>query len=64
MKLINLLEIINENAEVRVYNSDGDEIARYDGRNSIPKSLNGEEVDRIRPMEGNWGSVFIAIDLI
>lgn len=64
MKLIDVLEIINENAEVRVYNFNGDEIARYDGRNSISENLNGEEVNGIRPMEDYWGNVFIAIDLI
>lgn len=65
MKLIDVLEIVNENAEVRVYNSDGDEIARYDGKNSIPENLNGEEVDEIRPMKDDyWDNIFIAIYLI
>lgn len=65
MKLIEVLEIISEYSQVRVYNSNGDEIARYDGKDSIPKCLNNETVDKIKALEDFFsGDVYIAIDLI
>lgn len=65
MKLIDVLEIISEHSQVRVYNSNGDEIARYDGKNSIPECLNNETINKIKAVEDFFsGDVFIAIDLI
>lgn len=65
MKLIDVLEIISEYSQVRVYNSNGDEIARYDGRESIPEYLNNETVDKIKAFEDFFsGDVYIAIGLI
>lgn len=47
MKLINLLSIIDENTEeVRIFKY-GNQVAHYDGRDSIPTSLNSAEVERI-----------------
>ena len=47
MLLIDLLSVIDENTEeVRVFKN-GNQIAHYDGRDSIPTSLNGAEVERI-----------------
>lgn len=44
MLLIYLLSIIDENTEeVRVFKN-GKQVAHYDGRDSIPTSLNGAEV--------------------
>ena len=40
MKLIDLLEVMNESETVIVFDYIGDEIARYDGKNSIPEELN------------------------
>lgn len=47
MTLLETTEIISEYAEVRVFNCDGDEIARYNGKDSIPSYLNRETVDNI-----------------
>ena len=44
MKLIDILEITNENIDLEVYGIGGAMIAKYDGRNSIPGSLNNREV--------------------
>ena len=65
MTLINVLELISDSAEVRVYNSNGDEIARYDGKDSIPEKLNMELVSKIYAgidYCGN-GIPYVAIDL-
>lgn len=40
MKLIDLLSVISDNANVIVEDTNGTELARYDGRNSIPETLN------------------------
>ena len=65
MKLINVLEIISEHSQVRVYNSNGDEVSRYDGRESIPECLNNETIDKIKALEDYFtGDVYIAIDLV
>ena len=47
MTLLETTEIISEYAEVRVFNCNGDEIARYNGKDSIPSHLNRETVDNI-----------------
>ena len=47
MKLIELLEVISEYAEVKILDSDDMEIARYDGKNSIPEELNDREIDSV-----------------
>lgn len=47
MTLLETTEIISEDAEVRVFNCDGDEIARYNGKDNIPSHLNRETVDNI-----------------
>ena len=44
MRLIDIIEITNENIDLEVYGTDGELIAKYDGRNSIPKILNNREV--------------------
>ena len=44
MRLIDIIEITNENIDVEVYGIGGGLLAKYDGRNSIPKSLNNREV--------------------
>ncbi|MBR2999716.1 MAG: hypothetical protein IKF39_01855 [Oscillospiraceae bacterium] len=43
MKLIHLLSVLSDNTTVLVL-SCGSEIARFDGRNSIPEELNGSAV--------------------
>ena len=65
MKLIDVLSLISDSAEVRVYNGNGDQIARYNGKDSIPEKLNNEEVDVIRPLIDYGNDIpFIAIDLM
>lgn len=67
MTLIQVLELISDSAEVRVYNTNDDEIARYNGKDSIPEKLNEEPVDCIRALcdycKGN-GLPYIAIHLM
>ena len=65
MKLIDLLSVISEYANVRVYNSDGKEIARYNQKDSIPNELNDEKVNVIRPKIDWKGEeiIYIRIDL-
>lgn len=66
MKLIDLLSVISEYANVRVYNSDGKEIARYNQKDSIPNELNDEKVNVIRPGIDYWKGeeiIYIRIDL-
>jgi hypothetical protein len=47
MKLIELLEVISEYAEVKILDTDEMELARYDGKDSIPEELNDREVDSV-----------------
>lgn len=56
MKLLDLLMIIDENNEVRVF-KDGN-VFVYDGKNSIPEELNGEIIARVYSC-----SNYIGIDL-
>ena len=44
MKLIDLLEVIEDSQFVIVSDSNNDEIARYDGRDSIDKKYNNKKV--------------------
>lgn len=50
MTLIQVLELISDSAEVRVYNTNDEEIARYNGKDSIPEELNEEHVECIRAL--------------
>lgn len=47
MKLIDVISLISDSAEVRIYDYNGKEIARYDGKDSIPEELNDLFVDNI-----------------
>lgn len=44
MRLIDIMEITNESIDLEVYDTGGKLIAKYDGRNSIPTTLNNKEV--------------------
>ena len=44
MKLIDLLSLITDFTLTIVSNEDNDEIARYDGKESIPNELNNKEI--------------------
>lgn len=46
MKLIDLLSIIDENMRVRIMR-DAEEVAYYDGRDSIPEELNDCRVESL-----------------
>ena len=50
MTLIQVLELISDSTEVRVYNSNDEEIAHYNGKDSIPEKLNEESVKCIRAL--------------
>lgn len=54
LRLIDLLEVMNESETVIVFDHLGDEIARYDGKDSIPEVLNDCVVYKIftDPSEG------------
>lgn len=47
MKLIDIISLIDENQTVVVVNTENKEIARYDGRDSIPTELNDRTVEKI-----------------
>ena len=47
MKLIDVISLISDSAEVRIYEAEGKEVARYDGKDSIPEELNDLFVDNI-----------------
>lgn len=53
MKLIELLENIDENKNVFVYDENNNLIAIYDGKNSIPEYLNSSEVIKITSNDNN-----------
>lgn len=57
MKLIELMEVFDENKNLYVY-MEGDLIAQYDGKNSIPEELNNHEIISIST-EDNGVSVDI-----
>ena len=47
MKLIDILSITTDYTDINVLNLDGDVIANYDGKNSIPEELNNVSVNNI-----------------
>ena len=57
MTLVAILSSINDNSDVIVY-SNMEEVARYDGKNSIPEELNSENVIQIFA-----GDNYIGIDI-
>ena len=57
MTLEAILSIINDNSNVIIYRN-YEEVARYDGKNSIPEELNSEKVIQIFA-----GDNFIGIDI-
>ena len=53
-KLIDQLEVLTDSTNVKVYEVGTDkEIARYDGRDSIPTELNEREISSVT-VEDNW----------
>ena len=61
MKLIDLLEVIDENATIYVTTKTGDKIvATYDGKNSIDPCYNNCEVIKIRVC-ATWTAIEIQI---
>ena len=47
MKLIDVLTLISDYTNVRVFDSNKNELARYNGKDSIPEELNDEVVSQI-----------------
>ena len=48
MKLIDLLEVCTDNTHVRVLNLEEQEVAEYDGKDSIDPKYNDREVRSVR----------------
>lgn len=58
-KLIDLLSILTDYTKVKVYEVGTDkEIARYDGKDSIPTKLNAREIHSAT-VEDGWFKIFI-----
>lgn len=49
MKLLDVLLTIGDGTLVRVFNNECEEIANYDGKNSIPVNLNDHIVETVFP---------------
>lgn len=68
MKLIDVISLISDSAEVRIYDADGKEIARYDGKDSIPENLNDLFIDCIGAYmdskDGVTMTPYISIELV
>ena len=47
IKLVDIIEIINENNVIEIYNEESELIAEYDGRESIPEDYDEYYVDDI-----------------
>ena len=52
MKLIDLLQIIDETTDVNVLDQDDNILGRYDGSESIDPSLNDREINNVQ--SGTW----------
>ena len=61
MKLIDILSITTDYTDINVLNLDGDVIANYDGKNSIPEELNNVSVNNIS-VENNTLILTLNID--
>ena len=47
MNLVDILQICNEYQTVKVFDLEGNELAEYDGKNSIDEKYNNIEVRRL-----------------
>ena len=61
MKLIDILSITTDYTDINVLNLDGDVIANYDGKNSIPEELNNVSVNNIS-VKNNTLQITLNID--
>ena len=43
MKIIDILQLVTEESEIVIY-EDYEEVAKYDGKESIPKELNDRDI--------------------
>lgn len=59
MKLIDLLFFLSDSTNVIVFDTEGKELARYDGRDSIPEVLNNRSIVQIS-VEENWMLIVVA----
>lgn len=60
MKLIDVLDVCDENFNVIVEDTEGNLLGLYDGRNSIPEEYNKLNVIQIRPFS-EW-TITIIVD--
>ena len=62
MILKDMLNRIDENTNVIIFDNNGIEISRYDGRNSIDEIYNDEEVIFPISVVDNWLTLWIDYD--
>lgn len=49
MLLIDILVKVGDGTIVRVFDNECEEIAKYDGKDSIPEELNNKEIETVFP---------------
>jgi hypothetical protein len=65
MRLIDIISLITDNSNVIITDLNNNELARYDGKNSIPKKYNDKEVVEISTtQEGKNPFILLKIKLI
>ena len=65
MRLIDIITLITDNSNVIITDLNNKEIARYDGKNSIPNKYNNKEVVEISTtQEGKNPFILLKIKLI
>lgn len=57
MRLIDIITLITDNSNVIITDLNNNELARYDGKNSIPKKYNKKEVVEISAYTENKKAV-------
>lgn len=63
MKLIDLISLISEHSRVRVVDAEAREVALYDGKDSIPSTLNDKDVLSVRSEIGATAKAEIVIEI-
>ena len=65
MRLIDIISLITDNSNVIISDLNNKELARYDGKNSIPNKYNNKEVVEISTtQEGKNPFILLKIKLI
>ncbi len=61
MKLIDVLDVYDENFNILVRDTEENYLALYDGRNSIPEEYNELNVVQIRPYTGKAINIIVEV---